>query len=130
VSTLHRIPPRRDADLSFLGHVYGSAAAAHDANVKPPLPPLGTLPVNYGHGGGETLCFALDKKLDVDVGFAKMFFANVRFDLLVIEQKALETAELGGGRRGCAPQNKTSAGRVAKMWDEITLPVLQVRSLD
>jgi hypothetical protein len=114
---------------AFAGHLCSSSIAGHDTKGFAPLHPHGALPLNYGHGGGETLHFVANEMRDMDVGFAKVFFADTQFDMAIIAQRALETVGLDEGPQSL-PQDRTNAGRIDArvLWSEITLPILQMKS--
>jgi hypothetical protein len=105
-----------------VGLLYGMPTVAHGAEVAAPLMAHGNLPLNYGQGGGETLCFEVDKGQDVDVGFIKVFFSHSRFDLSMIQQNALDVM----GKRGLGRRD-SNARPMEVLWDEITLPIRQVK---
>jgi hypothetical protein len=105
-----------------VGLLYGVSTVAHHAAMVAPLPAHGSLPLNYGQGGGETLCFEVGDDQDVDVGFVKVFISNERFDLSMIKQNSLDFM----GRRGMGGHN-LNARPIEVLWDEITLPIRQVK---
>jgi hypothetical protein len=105
-----------------VGLLYGVSTVAHHAAVAAPLPAHGSLPLNYGQGGGETLCFEVEDGQGVDVGFVKVFFSNERFDLSMVRQNALDLMGMRGlGRRDSNARPKEV------LWDEITLPIRQIK---
>jgi hypothetical protein len=108
-----------------VGLLYGISTVAYHAAVEAPLPPRGRLPLNYGQGGGETLCFEVQDGQNVDVGFVKVFFSNERFDLSSISQNALDLE----GRRGLVSRRDSMARPMEVLWDDITLPIRQVNAL-
>jgi hypothetical protein len=107
--------------------MYGASVVPHNGTPTPPLRPCEPLPLNYGRGGGEPLRFALGEGRKAEVGFIKVFVSNEWFDLSVMDQQRIQTIQPNGGTREIPPPGEGRGWRTPVIvWDEITLPVVQI----
>jgi hypothetical protein len=80
----------------------------------------GTLTIGYGNSGAPPLRFSLDKKLDRDVSYLKVFLANQNADLSMIKQSS-PFRDLRSG--------ESAVGSVCRSqyWDTMLVKIIQTR---